>query len=111
VPPEEIPELLAAHDVVLAPSRAEPFGLVAVEGIASGRWVVARDVGGLRDIIIDGVNGTLVADGDFAGAVARVPDYDPEQIAQTVRRFSIERWQADLDSIWNGLLAKRHRRG
>jgi glycosyltransferase involved in cell wall biosynthesis len=111
VPPAEIPELMAAHDVVLVPSTAEPFGLVAVEGIASGRWVVANDVGGLRDIVIDGVNGTLVADGDFAGALARVPDYDPDEIAQTVQRFSIERWQADLDSIWRGLLAKRHRRG
>ena len=45
--PSEIPALIAAHDVVLVPSLAEPFGLVAVEAIASGRWVVARDVGGL----------------------------------------------------------------
>jgi len=111
VPPEEIPELLAAHDVVLAPSRAEPFGLVAVEGIASGRWVVARDVGGLRDIIIDGVNGTLVADGDFAGALACVPKYDPHEIARTVRHFSVERWQAELDVIWRGVIAKSNARG
>ncbi|MDQ3689786.1 MAG: glycosyltransferase [Chloroflexota bacterium] len=111
VPPGEVPELMAAHDVVLVPSTAEPFGLVALEGIASGRWVVASDVGGLRDIVIDGVNGTLVADGNFAGALARVPDYDPDGIARTVRRFSIERWQADLDSIWRGVLAQGHRRG
>lgn len=101
VDPDEVPGLIAAHDVVLVPSIAEPFGLVAVEAIASGRWVVASSVGGLRDIVLDGVNGTLVADGDFAGALARVPDYDPDEVARTVERFSLERWQAALAAIWD----------
>lgn len=99
--PAEIPALIAEHDVVLVPSVAEPFGLVAVEAIASGRWVVARDVGGLRDIVIDGVNGTLVSNGDFAGALARVPDYDPETIARTVEGFGLERWKARMAQIWD----------
>ena len=104
VEPDEVPELIAQHDVVLMPSVAEPFGLVAVEAIASGRWVVASAVGGLRDIIQDGVNGSLVADGDFAGAVARVPvDYDPQAIARTVEQFSLERWQLELARIWDEL--------
>ena len=101
VEPKDIPELIAAHDVVLVPSRAEPFGLVAVEAHAAGRWVIAADVGGLRDIVIDGVNGTLVADGDYAGALARVPDYDPGTVAATARRFSLERWQAALAAVWD----------
>jgi glycosyltransferase involved in cell wall biosynthesis len=101
VDPDEVPRLIAAHDVVLVPSIAEPFGLAAVEAIASGRWVVASSVGGLRDIVVDGVNGTLVADGDFAGALARVPDYDPHAVARTVDRFSVERWQAALAVIWD----------
>lgn len=99
--PSEVPELIAAHDVVLVPSLAEPFGLVAVEAIASGRWVVASDVGGLRDIIRDGVNGTLVADGDFAAALRRVPDYDPDVIAATVTHFGLDRWQAGMARIWD----------
>jgi glycosyltransferase involved in cell wall biosynthesis len=103
VDPSRVPALIAAHDVVLVPSRAEPFGLVAVEAIASGRWVVASAVGGLRDIVIDGLNGTLVEDGDFAGALARVPDYDPFTIAATVARFSLERWQAGMAAIWDEL--------
>jgi glycosyltransferase involved in cell wall biosynthesis len=99
--PSEIPALIAAHDVVLVPSLAEPFGLVAVEAIASGRWVVARDVGGLRDIVVDGVNGTLVADGDFAGALARVPDYDPATIAATVAHYGLAAWQAAMARAWD----------
>ena len=101
VDPDEVPALIAAHDVVLVPSVAEPFGLVAVEAIASGRWVVASAVGGLPDIVRDGVNGTLVADGDFAGALARVPDYDPDRVASTAERFSLERWQSTLAATWD----------
>ena len=97
----EVASLLAAHDILLVPSVAEPFGLVAVEAISSGRWVVASDVGGLRDIVIDGVNGTLVTDGDFAGAIARVPDYDPFAIAPTVERYSLAAWQAAMTRVWD----------
>lgn len=100
VDPDEVPDLLASHDVVLVPSVAEPFGLVAVEAIASGRWVVANAVGGLRDIVIEGVNGTLVDDGDYAGAIARVPDYDPQAVAATAARYSLDRWQATMAEIW-----------
>ena len=104
VDPAEVPELVAEHDVVLVPSVAEPFGLVAVEAIASGRWVVANDVGGLRDIVIDGVNGTLVADGDYAGALARVPDYDPAAVAATAERFRREAWQEAMARLWEELI-------
>ena len=103
VEPDEIPSLIASHDVVLVPSVAEPFGLVAVEAIAAGRWVVASDVGGLRDIVIDGVNGTLVSDGDFATALARVPDYDPHAVAATAERYSLDRWQASMAALWDEL--------
>ena len=99
--PAEVPQLIAEHDVVLVPSVEEPFGLVAVEAIASGRWVVASAVGGLREIVRDGVNGTLVADGDFAGALARVPDYDPYAIAATVEQYSLARWQERMGRIWS----------
>lgn len=107
VAPAEVARLMTEHDVVLVPSRAEGFGMVAVEAIASGRWVVARAVGGLPEIVQDGINGTLVArDEDFAAAVAAVPDYEPESIARTVERFSLERWQAAMADAWDRLLAR-----
>ena len=104
VAPAEVPELMAAHDVVLVPSVAEPFGLVAVEALAAGRWVVASDVGGLRDIVIDGVNGSLVGDGDYAGALARVPEYDPATVAATAARHSLRHWQEALAAVWEDLV-------
>lgn len=103
VDPADVPALIRAHDVVLVPSVEEPFGIVAVEAIASGRWVVASHVGGLPDIVVDGVNGTLVRDGDFDSALARVPEYDPYAVASTVERFSLERWQSRLAELWGDL--------
>jgi len=107
VDPGDIPALMNEHTVVLVPSRAEPFGLVALEAIASGRWVVASAVGGLLDIVRDGVNGTLVSDGDFAAALSRVPDYDPVGVAVTVERFRIEESRAAVAKVWAAVIGRR----
>jgi glycosyltransferase involved in cell wall biosynthesis len=104
VDPAEIPALMSAHTIVLVPSVVEPFGLVAVEAIASGRWVVARAVGGLAEIVVDGVNGSLVSDGDFAGALSRVPNYDPITVAATAERFAIEGTWRGAGEVWRRVL-------
>jgi len=104
VEPAEVPELMASHDVVLVPSRVESFGLVAAEAIASGRWVVAAAVGGLADIVTDGVTGTLVSDGAFEAALAAVPDYDPVLVAANAARFSVERYRAAMGQVWDRVL-------
>ena len=105
--PADVAQAMAQHDVVLLPTRAEAFGLVAAEAIGSGRWVVTRDVGGLREIVEPGVNGTLVADEDWAGALAGVPNYDPYAVAATVQRFSLPSWQSRMAEAWNRVLAER----
>jgi D-inositol-3-phosphate glycosyltransferase len=61
-----------AADVVVVPSRAESFGLVALEAAACGAPVVASDVGGLRTIVDHERTGLLVEPRDpaaFAGAI------------------------------------------
>jgi len=51
-PAEEVARLLNRHRTLVVPSRwAEPFGIVALEGIACGCRVVASDGGGLRDLV------------------------------------------------------------
>lgn len=49
----------------VAPSIwAEPFGIVALEAAAAGKPVVASEIGGLRDIVVDGETGLLVPPDD-----------------------------------------------
>jgi glycosyltransferase involved in cell wall biosynthesis len=65
----DLPELLAAVDVVVVPSWDEGFSLVTVEAMAACRPVLASDVGGIRDIIKDNFTGMLFQPRDI-GALA-----------------------------------------
>jgi glycosyltransferase involved in cell wall biosynthesis len=62
--------LLAAADVVVMPSLYEGLPLAAIEAMASARPVVATDIDGMREVVVDGQSGFLVGAGD-AGALAR----------------------------------------
>lgn len=62
----------SAADVMIVPSRQEAFGQTASEAIACGTPVVAFAVGGLPDIVVDGVNGRLI------------PPFDIEQLAEAI---------------------------
>jgi D-inositol-3-phosphate glycosyltransferase len=97
-----VPDLYRAADVVVVPSRAESFGLVAAEAQACGTPVVGARIGGLIDVVDDGSTGFLI-DGwdpaDHAEAVLRLLD-DPELAAKMgaaavvwSRRFS---WDATV---------------
>ncbi len=67
--------LYRAADVCVVPSRAESFGLVALEAAACGTPVVAAAVGGLTSIVEDGKTGFLVESRDalaFAAPIQRL---------------------------------------
>ncbi|WP_420622140.1 glycosyltransferase [Candidatus Poriferisodalis sp.] len=63
-----------AADVCLVPSRSESFGLVALEAAACGTPVVASDVGGLRDNVVESQTGYLIAGRDADAYARRVTD-------------------------------------
>jgi len=67
--------LMRHVDVLVAPSHQEPFGTVLAEAMAVGTPVVATRVGGLAEVVDDGVTGVLVAPGEpdaLAAAVLEV---------------------------------------
>jgi glycosyltransferase involved in cell wall biosynthesis len=66
----EVAACLEAADVVALPSLHEGLGVAALEAMAAGRPVVASRVGGLGEVVVDGVTGLLVPAGD-ATALAR----------------------------------------
>lgn len=68
-------DALAGADIVLVPSRVEPFGNAAVEAMLAARPVVVGDTQGLREIVRHGENGFLAAPDDpeaLADAIAAV---------------------------------------
>lgn len=69
-----VARLMATADAVVATPWYEPFGMVALEAMASGVPVVATAVGGMIDSVVDGVTGVLV------------PPRDPDAVAAALRR-------------------------
>lgn len=72
---ETLPIYYAAADVCVVPSHYEPFGLVAIEAMASGTPVVASDVGGLQFTVVPEETGLLAPPKDdvaFAAAIDRI---------------------------------------
>jgi N-acetyl-alpha-D-glucosaminyl L-malate synthase BshA len=61
---DTVASLLANADLFLLPSSTESFGLVALEAMASGVPVIASNVGGLPEVVEDGVCGYLAPVGD-----------------------------------------------
>ena len=61
---ETVAPLLSAADLFLLPSQSESFGLSALEALASGVPVVGSNVGGLPEVVRDGVSGALCGVGD-----------------------------------------------
>jgi glycogen synthase len=51
--PKEIVNLLTGSRLVIIPSRVEPFGIVALEGLAAGKPILAARVGGLPEILAE----------------------------------------------------------
>jgi glycosyltransferase involved in cell wall biosynthesis len=95
-------QLYRTADVVVFPSLYEPFGIVALEGMAAGAAVVASDAGGLREVVLHDETGTLSFAGNpesLAWAVLRVME-DPDR-AERLKRAATERLGRDFD--WSAL--------
>jgi glycogen synthase len=69
---KELQEHYSDADVFVAPSRFESFGLVLIEAMRHGTPVIASDIGGMREIINDGVDGYLVKVDDTAQLANRL---------------------------------------
>ncbi|MBE9189977.1 glycosyltransferase family 1 protein [Gloeocapsopsis crepidinum LEGE 06123] len=72
---DDLPTYYAAADVCVVPSHYEPFGLVAIEAMASYTPVVASDVGGLQYTVVSEKTGLLAPPKDndaFATAIDRI---------------------------------------
>jgi glycosyltransferase involved in cell wall biosynthesis len=81
---DDVGALLAASDVFVLPTHEDLLPTVVAEAMATGLPVVASDVGGLRDMVEDGVTGTLYP----AGEVPALAEACVEMLADRLRRDS-----------------------
>ncbi len=111
-----LPAYYAAADVCVVPSHYEPFGLVAIEAMASGTPVVASDVGGLQFTVVPEETGLLAPAQDeaaFAAAIDRILS-NPEwrnQLGSKARmrvedKFSWDGVAHQLSDLYTKLLAE-----
>lgn len=112
----DTPTWYAAADFVALSSDNEGTPLTLIEAAAAGRPAAATAVGGVADVVIDGVTGLLAPATDeaaFARAMFRLVD-DLELRARlgaaapaAAEKFGIERLVDDLERIYDGLLTRR----
>jgi len=106
----DVPELLGAADSVLMPSLTEGFPRTAIEAMAAGKPVIATNVGGTPEAVIDGETGILVpardSDALSAAIVRLVGDTDLQaRLAQAGRKraeknYSVDRYVSRLDELY-----------
>ena len=68
----------------------EPFGLVGLEAMAHGIPVVAFDLGGVREWLVDNKNGFAVPEGADAGLALKIMYDNPEYFFNKMSRFGVE---------------------
>ena len=113
--PPEMPDVHRALDIlVLASREAEPFGLVVLEAMATGKPVVATAHGGPLDIVLDGRTGDLVPPRDPAAMARAIIALlrDPARAARlgahgrerVLTHYTAEQYVAGVESIYRELV-------
>ena len=113
---ERLSQAYASADIFVFPSRLETFGLVVIEAMAAGLPVVAARVGGVGDMITEGVNGYTFESGDRALLLEGVRKIARDR--ETMRRMGEQArayaegqsWETIMDEVievYAGLIAAR----
>jgi glycosyltransferase involved in cell wall biosynthesis len=110
----DTPSFLAQVDIFVLPSLYEGLGVAALEAMAAGRAVVATQVGGLKDLVVDSVTGFLCSPRDTDGlarAIAKLVDekalareMGKNGAARVRREFSLEQMAMKNEAFYYELL-------
>ena len=117
----DVPGLLMRHQVCVLSTHYEGMPLALIEGMAAGCAVVGSAVPGVREVIRDGIDGRLVAEGDAAAMAQALQDLleDPDAAARlgaaaratALRDYSRTRMNQAYEALFLQLVANRRRAG
>jgi glycosyltransferase involved in cell wall biosynthesis len=113
----DVPELLAELDVAVCASEFEGSPLAVMEYMEAGLPIVATRVGGVPDLIEDGVHGLLVEPGDHRGLAAAIDDLLTDRARASAlgaharerrrREFDLDAMVHAVEALYEELLATR----
>ncbi|MEU6806199.1 glycogen synthase [Streptomyces neyagawaensis] len=104
LPRPEVIQLLTHAAVFVCPSVYEPLGIVNLEAMACGTAVVASRVGGIPEVVEDGVTGLLVStEDDFEAQLARALDSVLADPATAARMGEAGRERAVREFGWDAV--------
>jgi glycosyltransferase involved in cell wall biosynthesis len=111
---DDFSELYSRWHCFVMPSLEESFGLAAAEAMAAGVPVVASSVGGLRELVVDGVCGFLVPPADPLSLADRIAilvqdrkkreQMGYEALERIRRYFSVETFAAKTFALYDSVL-------
>jgi glycosyltransferase involved in cell wall biosynthesis len=117
---QDVPEILAASDVLAFPSSVPHFARPVIEAAAMSKPAVASDLGGPQELIVNGETGLLIRASDpEALAVALIRLLDDPSLARSMgesayrharEHFNAERNAAETIAIYEEVLEKREQR-
>lgn len=110
----DVASLLAASDIGILPSHEEGFSNVLIEGMITGLPMIATDVGGNAEAVVDGITGLIVPPKDAAllsGAIVRLAMNAAERVSmgnaarhRVQELFSIERCVDNYEHFYRAFL-------
>jgi glycosyltransferase involved in cell wall biosynthesis len=106
-----VPDYMNLADVVIMPSETEGQSLVHLETQACGRVILASDIPGAREVIVDGETGLLCPVGDIAGLAAKtlLAVGDPElrvKIGRAARTHATHHGIATMVSAYEAIIGE-----
>lgn len=108
----DIPEIIHCSDIGALPSIREGLGLAGIQSLSAGVPIIATDVQGIKDYIIDGQTGFLCKYNDseaFAKAIKKLSDENTrksmkENCKEMAKKFSMEISSKERKEIYNKIL-------